>query len=317
MAGGFPADRSMVGYGRVMTARDADAEPAGRTDGSRSLAAGVVRGEHVDAAGPAGPTEPLTAGAAGPTESLAVGVVRGGHLQAAGPAGRTDDSPEPGTGPDEPRRRPIGLWLVAAALGPWLGAMLFLVGPENPADEGGARPEPPPAGAAPGAAVASADAGGAGGSGRRAAQPRLVPVSRREPAPGFALPDLDGGAATLADYTGRVLLLNFWATWCLPCRAEMPWFADFETAFGGAGFAVLGVSLDEPGRDAVEPFLERSPVNYRIALADTAPRLAPFGPLNTLPTTWLIDRQGRIAAEHVGLVSRAAIEAEIRLLLDE
>lgn len=267
-----------------MTARDTVAEPADRTGGSRSLAAGVVPDE---------------------------------HLEAAGPAGRTDDFPEPGTGPDGPRRRPVGLWLVAAALGLWLGAMLFLVGPENAADEGGARPAPRPAGVAPGTAVASADAGGASTSGRRTAEPRLVPVSRRDPAPGFALPDLDGGAATLADYTGRVLLLNFWATWCLPCRAEMPWFAEFETAFGGAGFAVLGVSLDEPGRDVVEPFLERSPVNYRIALADTAARLAPFGPLNTLPTTWLIDRQGRIAAEHVGLVSRAAIEAEIRLLLDE
>lgn len=264
-----------------MTARDTAAEPAGRTDGSRPLAAGVVRDE---------------------------------PLEAAGPAGRTDDSPNPA--PDGPRRRPLGLWLIAAAFGLWIGTMLFLVGPENPAD-GGARPALRPAGAAPGAAVASADVGGAGASGRRAAEPRLVPVSRRDPAPGFALPDLDGGAATLADYTGRVLLLNFWATWCLPCRAEMPWFADFETAFGGAGFAVLGVSVDEPGRDVVEPFLERSPVNYRIALADTAARLASFGPLNTLPTTWLIDRQGRIAAEHVGLVSRAAIEAEIRLLLDE
>ena len=127
VAGGFPAGRSMVGYGRVMTACDTTAEPASRTGGSRSLAAGVVRGEHVDAAGPAGPTESLTAGAADPTESLAAGVVRGGHLQAAGPADRTDDSPEPGTGPDGPRRRPIGLWLVAAAIGPWLGAMLFLV----------------------------------------------------------------------------------------------------------------------------------------------------------------------------------------------
>ena len=128
---------------------------------------------------------------------------------------------------------------------------------------------------------------------------------------------MDGGTATLADYSGRVLLLNFWATWCLPCRAEMPWFVDFQTRFGDDGFAVLGVSVDEPGRDIVEPFLERSPVNYRIALADTVERLAPFGPKNVLPTTWLIDRRGRIAAEHVGLVSREATEAEIRLLLAE
>ena len=79
---------------------------------------------------------------------------------------------------------------------------------------------------------------------------------------------------------------------------------------------MLGVSVDE-GADLVGRFLEGSPVNYRIALADTAERLAPFGPKNVLPTTWLIDRQGRIAAEHVGLVSREAVEAEIRLLLAE
>ena len=203
-----------------------------------------------------------------------------------------------------------------AALGVWLGVMLFMVGPENPAEAPDAGSSSP-AGVAPRLAAAPAAAGVEDAPRRRSTEPRLIPASRRDPAPGFALPDMDGGTATLADYTGRVLLLNFWATWCLPCRAEMPWFVDFQTRFEDDGFAVLGVSVDEPGRDIVEPFLERSPVNYRIALADTVERLAPFGPKNVLPTTWLIDRQGRIAAEHVGLVSREATEAEIRLLLAE
>ena len=223
------------------------------------------------------------------------------------------DSPETSTGPDEPRSRSIGLWLVAAALGLWLGVMLFMVGPADPAEE----PDGGSLNATIGTAPAPAGAGAADAPRRRTAEPRLIPVSRRDPAPGFALPDMDGGTATLADYAGRVLLLNFWATWCLPCRAEMPWFVDFQSEFGDDGFAVLGVSVDEPGRAIVEPFLDRSPVNYRIALADTVERLAPFGPKNVLPTTWLIDRQGRVAAEHVGLVSREAIEAEIRLLLAE
>lgn len=228
------------------------------------------------------------------------------------PATPLGDCAEPKTAPDEPRprSRSIGLWLVVAALGPWLGAMLFLVGPQEP------TPRSPRA-AAPGIAAAPADAGAADAPRRPPAEPNLIPVSRRDPAPGFALPDLDGGTATLGDYTGRVLLLNFWATWCLPCRAEMPWFAEFQTAFEDDGFAVLGVSVDEPGRDVVEPFIERSPVNYRIVLADTDQRLAAFGPVNTLPTTWLVDRQGRIAAEHVGLVSREATEAEIQRLLAE
>ena len=226
------------------------------------------------------------------------------------------DPLEPATGPDEPRSRSIGLWLVVAALGLWLGVMLFMVGPADPAEEPGGGSLNAAVGAVPGAAPAPAGADAADARGR-SAEPRLIPAARREPAPGFALPDMDGGTATLADYAGRVLLLNFWATWCLPCRAEMPWFVDFQTEFGDDGFAVLGVSVDEPGRAIVGPFLERSPVNYRIALADTVERLAPFGPKNVLPTTWLIDRQGRIAAEHIGLVSRGATEAEIRLLLAE
>lgn len=229
-----------------------------------------------------------------------------------GPVFPPGDSSEPETRPDEPRRRSIGLWLVTAALGLWLGVMLFMVGPDNPAEAPAARSSSP-VGTAPGLAASPTEADA---SRRRSAEPRLIPVSRRDPAPGFALPDMDGGTATLADYTGRVLLLNFWATWCLPCRAEMPWFVDFQTRFADDGFAVLGVSVDE-GRDIVGRFLERSPVNYRIALADTVERLAPFGPKTVLPTTWLIDRRGRIAAEHVGLVSREAIEAEIRLLLAE
>ena len=233
-----------------------------------------------------------------------------------GPAFLPDDSSEPRTGLDKPRHRSIGLWLVMAALGLWLGVMLLMVGPED-SPEAPAAGSSSQAGVAPGLAAAPAAAGVEDAPRRRSAEPRLIPASRRDPAPGFALPDMEGGTATLADYSGRVLLLNFWATWCLPCRAEMPWFVDFQTRFGDDGFAVLGVSVDETGRDIVEPFLERSPVNYRIALADTVERLAPFGPKNVLPTTWLIDRRGRIAAEHVGLVSREATEAEIRLLLAE
>ena len=232
------------------------------------------------------------------------------------PVSPPHDSPEANAGPDQPRKRSIGLWLVVAALGLWLGVMLFVVGPDHPAEEPAAGSLRTAAGGEPGVAPAPAGGAAADAARRRSAEPRLIPVARRDPAPGFALPDMDGDTATLADYTGQVLLLNFWATWCLPCRAEMPWFVDFQTEFGDDGFDVLGVSVDE-GRDIVGRFLERSPVNYRIALADTAERLAPFGPKHVLPTTWLIDRRGRIAAEHVGLVSREAIAAEIRLLLAE
>ena len=151
---------------------------------------------------------------------------------------------------------------------------------------------------------------------RPASTPRLVPMAQRAAAPGFTLPAMESGDATLADYAGRVLLLNFWATWCRPCRIEMPWFVEFQDAFAERGFAVLGVSVDD-GWDVVRRFLEQSPVDYRVALADTAERLAPFGPITILPTTWLIDRQGRLAATHVGLVDRTVLESDIQQLLAE
>lgn len=150
----------------------------------------------------------------------------------------------------------------------------------------------------------------------RASAPRLVPAAQRAEATGFTLPAMEGGNATLADYAGRVLLLNFWATWCRPCRVEMPWFLEFQDAFAERGLAVLGVSVDDDW-DVVRAFLEQSPVDYRVALADTADRLAPFGPITVLPTTWLVDRQGRLAATHVGLVDRAVLESEIQRLLAE
>ena len=150
----------------------------------------------------------------------------------------------------------------------------------------------------------------------RATAPRLVPAAQRAEATGFILPAMEGGNATLADYAGRVLLLNFWATWCRPCRVEMPWFVEFQDAFAERGLAVLGVSVDDDW-DVVRAFLEQSPVDYRVALADTADRLAPFGPITVLPTTWLIDRRGRLAATHVGLVDRAVLESEIQRLLAE
>ena len=230
-----------------------------------------------------------------------------------------------------PRARPRGrksfwTWFVAGAGVIWLMAMLVTVNqrwltdepnPAHTADAGGStqgadRP-------LVGRSGTDIGAGGARVARPRAREPRLIPAAERAGAPSFTLPDIDGGTATLADYAGRVLLLNFWATWCGPCRAEMPWFVEFQGTFADQGFAVLGVSTDEPGWDLVRPFLEAAPVNYRIALADTVERLAPFPPGigDILPTTWLIDRQGRIAAEHVGIVNRDAIDDEIQLLLGE
>lgn len=136
----------------------------------------------------------------------------------------------------------------------------------------------------------------------------------RQTAPGFSLQDSAGATFKLADYRGKVVLLNFWATWCGPCQEEIPWFIDFEREFKSRDFEVLGISLDERGWDAVKPYIVRKKVNYRVAIGDAA--LAQlYGNVEGLPTTFVIDRQGRIARIHVGEAARDTYRAEILQLL--
>ncbi|MBI1899379.1 MAG: TlpA family protein disulfide reductase [Acidobacteria bacterium] len=137
----------------------------------------------------------------------------------------------------------------------------------------------------------------------------------RKPAPEFALKDADGRAASLRDYRGKVVLLNFWATWCGPCKIEIPWFAEFEQKYKDRGFAVIGISLDEEGWSVVKPYITEMKVNYRMLVGnDSVSEL--YGGVESLPTTFVIDRQGKIASAHVGLVSKSVYENEIRHLLD-
>jgi peroxiredoxin len=122
----------------------------------------------------------------------------------------------------------------------------------------------------------------------------------RKPAPEFALKDADGKTVHLADYKGKVVLLDFWATWCAPCKIEIPWFMEFEQQLKDRGFAVVGVSMDEDGWSAVKPYLQEMKVNYRILLGNEQVG-AIYGGVDSLPTTFLIDRQGKIASVHIGL----------------
>ena len=136
----------------------------------------------------------------------------------------------------------------------------------------------------------------------------------RKPAPAFTLKDANGQQVSLADYKGKVVLLNFWATWCGPCKIEIPWFVEFEQKFKDKGFAVLGVAMDEEGWEVVKPYLAEKKVNYRNLLGnDTVAQL--YGGVDSLPTTFVIDRDGRIASAHVGLVSKSDYQNEIQTLL--
>jgi peroxiredoxin len=143
---------------------------------------------------------------------------------------------------------------------------------------------------------------------------RVKPTNERREAPDFALKDANGKTVRLSDYRGKVVLLNFWATWCGPCKIEIPWFVDFERQHKAQGFAVVGVSMDEDGWQAVKPFVTELGINYRVLLGDdTVAQL--FGGIDSLPTSFLIDREGRIAATHIGLVSKSRYEHELQQLI--
>jgi cytochrome c biogenesis protein CcmG/thiol:disulfide interchange protein DsbE len=138
--------------------------------------------------------------------------------------------------------------------------------------------------------------------------------SKRNNAPDFSLRDVDGKLVKLSDFRGKVVLVDFWATWCGPCKIMIPWFIDLERKHKDKGFAVIGVSMDDEGWDVVKPFLSRMNVNYRVVIG-TDPVAQSYGGIEALPTTFLIDREGRIAATHVGLTSRKEFENGVEQLL--
>ena len=136
----------------------------------------------------------------------------------------------------------------------------------------------------------------------------------RKPAPNFSLPDANGIRVTLADYKGKVVLLNFWATWCGPCKIEIPWFIEFNKTYQDRGFAVLGVSMDDDGWKSVKPYLAEKKIDYTVVVGNDQVSKS-YGDIDSLPTTFIIDRDGRVAFVHMGLVGKDTYEKEIRSLL--
>lgn len=136
----------------------------------------------------------------------------------------------------------------------------------------------------------------------------------RKPAPDFVLQDAEGRDVKLSEFQGKVVLLNFWATWCGPCKIEMPWFVEFQRKYKDKGFSVLAVSLDEEGWDVVRPFAEDLKLNFPVVVGDDA-LAEKFGGIAALPTTFILDKQGNITTKHTGLVSRSEYEEAIEKLL--
>jgi peroxiredoxin len=133
------------------------------------------------------------------------------------------------------------------------------------------------------------------------------------PAPAFNVTDLSGQTISLANLRGKVVLVNFWAAWCTPCRAEIPQFVRLQEKYRAQGFQLVGISIDDP-EGALRDFCRESRVNYPIVMGDQT-MAEKFGAVLGLPTSFLIGRDGRIHARQVGATDFPKIEREISALL--
>jgi thiol-disulfide isomerase/thioredoxin len=131
-------------------------------------------------------------------------------------------------------------------------------------------------------------------------------------APGFTLATLDGNKVSLSDYKGRPVLVNFWGTWCAPCKIEMPWFEEFRKQYAAQGFEILGLTDDvDAGKDAIAKVVKKTGVTYPILLTDGKVQKA-YGGLDYLPVSFYIDRNGVVVEQTAGLGGKDEIEAHIK-----
>lgn len=156
-----------------------------------------------------------------------------------------------------------------------------------------------------------------------AAVHRTDAIAAGKPEPQLKLKDINGKDVDLADYKGKVVFVNFWATWCDPCRVEIPWLIAMQNKYGPKGFTVLGIAMDDEGKSAVAPFLEKErfdvdgqklPMNYPILLG-TDEAADKFGGILGYPSSFLISRDGKIVTSFQGLKSEdelfKAIESQL------
>jgi thiol-disulfide isomerase/thioredoxin len=149
---------------------------------------------------------------------------------------------------------------------------------------------------------------------RRAGPNRRPGVAQSMNAPDFTLQSLDGKSLRLSDLRGKAVLLNFWATWCAPCKIEMPWFVELQKEFGPQGLQIVGVAMDDSSKDDIAKFAKDMGVNYPVLLGKEAVGDA-YGGVPALPESFFISRDGKIVDRIIGLKGKADIEDAIRKAL--
>jgi thiol-disulfide isomerase/thioredoxin len=150
---------------------------------------------------------------------------------------------------------------------------------------------------------------------RRSEGTEVSPImSKSMPAPDFTLESLDGKSMRLSDLRGKAVLLNFWATWCGPCKIETPWLVELQNQYGGQGLQVVGVAMDDSGKDEIAKFAKDMGVNYPVLLGKEAVG-DEYGGVAALPESFFIGRDGKIVDRIIGLKGRADIEDSIKKAL--
>jgi len=134
------------------------------------------------------------------------------------------------------------------------------------------------------------------------------------PAPNFTLQTLDGKNLSLSDLRGKAVLVNFWATWCGPCKIETPWLVEMQNQYGSAGLQVVGVAMDDSGKDEIEKFAKDMGVNYPVLMGKEAVGDA-YGGIPALPESFFVGRDGKIVDRIIGLKGRDEIEDAVKKAL--
>ena len=150
---------------------------------------------------------------------------------------------------------------------------------------------------------------------REIAKGDACPTDAKQANLNYTLKDMDNRDVRLSDFAGKVILLDFWATWCIPCKVEIPWFVEFQEKYGPSGLQVVGVSVDD-SHERLVPYVSQMKMNYTVLQGLGHDDLQEeYGPLWGIPVTILISREGKLCSRHTGIGTKEEFEEQITSLL--